>query len=1033
MQLVLGTHEHVAHHHPIAARDDTLLARIQADVRADRRPEPRPLAPHDRSIQIHSCHGRARQVEVLRDAILHLLEEDDTLQPRDVIVMCPDIETFAPLIQATFGAGEVVDDEEFEPLPEELRPTDLRVRLADRSLRQTNPVLGVVAQLIDLAGRRLTASDVLDLADREPVRRRFRLEDEDLARIRDWVADSGIRWGLDADHRAPYKLADLAAGTWRGRPRPRARRRDDDRGGPPPVRGRPAGRRRREPRHRPRRPDGRARRPAAGRGRRLRHRQADHRVGAGARDRRRRPDRHLPARRLAARAAGAHPRRRRRRGRRRAGRAHPARGPRPARRAAAGPPHARELPHRPPDDLHARADALGAAPGRLPARPRRRGVPPQGPARRRRHHARRPARRRPRPAPRGPPDAARRADGGERPPDRHLRGQRRPHQHAAPARRAGRRAARHDRAHRAGRAGGRPPPAPALRPAQLHARRAGRRRAPGASTASRSTARARWSRSASSRGRSWRARCHRDASRCSSSTTSSPSSATRCVRSCASGWASASGPTPTRSPTRCRSSSTASSPGRSASGCSTPGSPAPRADAAVAAERARGELPPGVLADPVIAKLRPDVEQIVGHAAALLPAGAVAGSVDVRVTLPDGRRLNGTVPDVHGDLLRSVTYSRVNPRHRLVAWVRFLALTAAHPDREFEAATVGRAVYGGPREATVSVVRLPRMAPEVALEHLASLATLFDDGMCEPLPLACKTSAAYAEAGSDAAIKEWESGWNFPREDEELEHQLVFGGVLTFEELLARADFDLLRPPAVGRAAGLGAGRVPMTDAFDVCGPLPTGVTVLEASAGTGKTFTIAALAARYVAEGIPLEQTPDGHVHAHGHRRAARARPRAARQRRGGSRGHAARGRRGRAAARDRHAGARSACGASGSRRRSPTSTPPPSPPPTASARRCSAGWACSATSSPTRRSSRTSPTCARRWSTTSTSAASPVAACRSSAARRRWRSRGRRSTTRRRRSSRRTRPRRRSPRCACGWPRCPHRARGRASAAPG
>jgi exodeoxyribonuclease V beta subunit len=46
-----------------------------------------------------------------------------------------------------------------------------------------------------------------------------------------------------------------------------------------------------------------------------------------------------------------------------------------------------------------------------------------------------------------------------------------------------------------------------------------------------------------------------------------------------------------------------------------------------------------------------------------------------------------------------------------------------------------------------------------------------------------------------------------------------------------------------------------MTDAFDVCGPLPTGVTVLEASAGTGKTFTIAALAARYVADGIPLDK----------------------------------------------------------------------------------------------------------------------------------------------------------------------------------
>jgi len=43
--------------------------------------------------------------------------------------------------------------------------------------------------------------------------------------------------------------------------------------------------------------------------------------------------------------------------------------------------------------------------------------------------------------------------------------------------------------------------------------------------------------------------------------------------------------------------------------------------------------------------------------------------------------------------------------------------------------------------------------------------------------------------------------------------------------------------------------------AFDISGPLPRGVTVLEASAGTGKTYTIAALAARYVAEGTPLEQ----------------------------------------------------------------------------------------------------------------------------------------------------------------------------------
>ncbi len=192
-------------------------------MRADRWPaiagdsDARPvLDASDRSVQVHACHGRARQVEVLRDAILHLLDEDATLEPRDVIVMCPDIETFAPLIQATFGAGDVFeDDDELEALPADVRPPDLRVRLADRSLRQTNPVLGVVARLLDLVDERLTASQVLDLADREPVRRRFGLDDDDLARIEDWVAASGIRWGLDAAHRAPFKLEALDAGTWR--------------------------------------------------------------------------------------------------------------------------------------------------------------------------------------------------------------------------------------------------------------------------------------------------------------------------------------------------------------------------------------------------------------------------------------------------------------------------------------------------------------------------------------------------------------------------------------------------------------------------------------------------------------------------------------------------------------------------------------------------------------------------------------------------------------------------------------------------
>jgi exodeoxyribonuclease V gamma subunit len=196
-------------HHP-----DTLLGRLQAAVRADAEPpgsqaraddapDPRVvLDPADRSLRVHACHGHTRQVEVLRDVILGLLEDDPTLEPRDVIVMCPDIDTFAPLIQAAFGPGQ------------EVAGHDLHVRLADRSLRQTNPILTVVSQLLELAGGRFAASAVADFAGSGPVRRRFHFDDDDLSRLEEWVRTAGIRWGLDADGRAPFHLASIGAGTW---------------------------------------------------------------------------------------------------------------------------------------------------------------------------------------------------------------------------------------------------------------------------------------------------------------------------------------------------------------------------------------------------------------------------------------------------------------------------------------------------------------------------------------------------------------------------------------------------------------------------------------------------------------------------------------------------------------------------------------------------------------------------------------------------------------------------------------------------
>jgi len=182
----------------------TLLGRLQADVRDDRVPDGRHLlAPGDASVQVHACHGPARQVEVLREVLVGLFQDDPTLEPRDVLVMCPDIETHAPLVAAAFGLADG-----------EHPGHRLQVRLADRSLRRTNPLLDVVARLLDLADGRVTASAVLDLAAADPVRARFGFDEEDLERLRGWVAAVGTRWGLDREHRARVGV-DLPQGTWR--------------------------------------------------------------------------------------------------------------------------------------------------------------------------------------------------------------------------------------------------------------------------------------------------------------------------------------------------------------------------------------------------------------------------------------------------------------------------------------------------------------------------------------------------------------------------------------------------------------------------------------------------------------------------------------------------------------------------------------------------------------------------------------------------------------------------------------------------
>lgn len=186
----------------------TLLSMLQADMLALRErsaatPGSPPLgvADGDHSIQIHSCHSPLREVEVLRDQLLAAFDADRTLEPNDVVVMAPDIEPYAPLIDALFN----IDPRD---------PLYLPYRIADRSQRREMLVVKAFLAVLAALRGRMKASEVLDLLALSPIRLRFGIRDDELPRLRKWIHDSGIRWGVDAADRRGAGVPETAQNTW---------------------------------------------------------------------------------------------------------------------------------------------------------------------------------------------------------------------------------------------------------------------------------------------------------------------------------------------------------------------------------------------------------------------------------------------------------------------------------------------------------------------------------------------------------------------------------------------------------------------------------------------------------------------------------------------------------------------------------------------------------------------------------------------------------------------------------------------------
>lgn len=188
----------------VSAEEPSLLTRLQADLLdldGDAEVEPRIVRGSDDSIQIHLVHGARRELEVVEAALRDAFERDPSLAPEDVIVMAPQIDAIAPDIEAVFG----VPDEDGQAIPH---------RIADRGALRRSPVADCYASLLALLTSRATRSEVLDWLARPPAFERFGLDEAGVERLEDWAIRAGIRFGLDAEHRAALGLDADPAHTW---------------------------------------------------------------------------------------------------------------------------------------------------------------------------------------------------------------------------------------------------------------------------------------------------------------------------------------------------------------------------------------------------------------------------------------------------------------------------------------------------------------------------------------------------------------------------------------------------------------------------------------------------------------------------------------------------------------------------------------------------------------------------------------------------------------------------------------------------
>lgn len=185
--------------------DGSILHQIQQDILELEPPKatPRELNSTDESLRFVRAYSPQREVEILQDQLINALQKDSSLNPRDILVMVPEIESYRAHIESVFGWLDRND------------PRFIPFTISDQSVQATHPILSAIDVITSFQNHRLGVTELLQLLELDAIRETFQIDEASLPYLSEWIREAGIRWGLNGQHRSLQGLSDTQGqNTW---------------------------------------------------------------------------------------------------------------------------------------------------------------------------------------------------------------------------------------------------------------------------------------------------------------------------------------------------------------------------------------------------------------------------------------------------------------------------------------------------------------------------------------------------------------------------------------------------------------------------------------------------------------------------------------------------------------------------------------------------------------------------------------------------------------------------------------------------